>query len=80
MLEEEQFLDEAMEQEGARHLGASLFNNNFISEDLTFFYGDNPSFFIVDPTKQRGIHCRFGMTGGFIILSIGFDYFIMSFV
>lgn len=37
-------------------------NNAFIDSDLPIFKNE-PSLFIVDPAQQRGVHCRFGMSG-----------------
>lgn len=37
-------------------------DNTFVADDLDIFRPEN-NFFIVDPSQQRGIHCRFGMAG-----------------
>eukprot|EP01138_Halocafeteria_seosinensis_P005872 gb/GECG01006003.1/.p1 GENE.gb/GECG01006003.1/~~gb/GECG01006003.1/.p1 ORF type:complete len:328 (+),score=24.45 gb/GECG01006003.1/:1-984(+) len=48
---------------GGRNALGGFSTNSFIAEDLEFFDAQKDRFFIVEPSKQRGIHCRFGMTG-----------------
>ena len=36
-------------------------DNSWLFDELPFFKPVNQSLFMVDPTKQQGIHCRFGM-------------------
>ncbi|GKY96605.1 hypothetical protein MPSEU_000620100 [Mayamaea pseudoterrestris] len=38
--------------------------NDYLYDELPFFRPDQPpSLFMVDPSEERGINCRFGMTG-----------------
>jgi len=39
--------------------------NTFLYDELAFFVPLDPSLFMVEPDKQRGINCRFGMKGVF---------------
>ena len=37
-------------------------SSEYLFDELTFFQ-PKPNLYMVEPEKQRGIHCRFGMTG-----------------
>ncbi|CAJ1961855.1 unnamed protein product [Cylindrotheca closterium] len=44
------------------HGGCDDASSEFLFDELTFFQ-PRTSLYMVEPEKQRGIHCRFGMTG-----------------
>ena len=68
--------------------GSSLFANRWIGEELDIFAAEK-SFWIPDPKRQMGIHCRIGMPGiiaeshydagrNFIAMSRGAKRYILS--
>jgi hypothetical protein len=46
--------------------------NGFLYDELPFFTPNESSFFMVDPSDQRGINCRFGSKG--IIAELHYDF------